>query len=235
MLLISQTLDLRGYACPLSRTKCNSRQLEIMVWELARYPVRSLHKIYPWDHDCLVRAVLSQAGTAPLHLPIIEGDDYFVTTFHKQPHLLPLQQQHKEMIEIEIALQCLHLMNFKKVYPQLQMPLSMETVHLAEAQMEIPFWIQVSETGADTPICTLRYADETIGQAYEAVGWAFPAATEYCKSFTIHDQGWEIFRHDLFPPVTIYPNSFSFLDFSFLFAWLLILPMSSARWLHLSS
>ena len=66
--------------------------------------------------------------------------------------------------------------------------------------MVIPFRIQVGETGAETPICALRYADETIGQAYEATGWAFPATTEDCKSFTIHDQGWEIFRRDLFPP-----------------------------------
>ena len=66
--------------------------------------------------------------------------------------------------------------------------------------MVMPFWIQVSETGAETPICTLRYADETIGQAYEAAGWAFSTTTENCKSFTVHNQGWEIFRHNLFPP-----------------------------------
>ena len=65
--------------------------------------------------------------------------------------------------------------------------------------MVISFWIQVSETGAKTPICALKYVDETIGQAYEAVGWAFPATTKDCKSFTIHNQGWEIFRHGLFP------------------------------------
>ena len=92
-------------------------------------------------------------------------------------------------------------MNLEKVYPQLQMPLPMDRVHLAEARTVIPFRIQVSETGAETPICALRYADETIGQAYEATGWTFPATTENCKSFTIHDQGWEIFRRDLFPPM----------------------------------
>ena len=91
-------------------------------------------------------------------------------------------------------------MNLEKVYPQLQMPLSIEMMHLVEAQMVILFQIQVSENGAETSICALRYTDETIGQAYEAVGWAFPAATEDCKSFTIHNQGWEIFRCDLCPP-----------------------------------
>ena len=75
----------------------------------------------------------------------------------------------------------------------------MDQVHLAEAQTVIPFRIQVSETRAETPICALRYTDETIGQAYEATGWAFPATTEDCKSFTVHDQGWEIFRCDPFP------------------------------------
>ena len=76
----------------------------------------------------------------------------------------------------------------------------MEMVHLAEAQMVIPFQIQFSETGAVTPIYVFRYADETIGQTYEAARWAFPTSTEDYKSFTVHDQGWEIFRHDLFPP-----------------------------------
>ena len=66
--------------------------------------------------------------------------------------------------------------------------------------MVIPFWIQVIETRAKISICTLCYTDETIGQAYEAAGWAFLAAIEDCKSFTIHDQGWEIFRCNLFPP-----------------------------------
>ena len=66
----------------------------------------------------------------------------------------------------------------------------METVHLVESRIVFPFWIQVSETGAKTPICALIYADETIGQAYEAAGWSFPTATNKdCKSFTIHDQG----------------------------------------------
>ena len=74
------------------------------------------------------------------------------------------------MMEIEIAPQRLCLINLEKVYPQLQMPLPMQTVHLVKAQMVIPFQIQVDETGAETPICALRYADETIGQAYEAVG-----------------------------------------------------------------
>ena len=64
----------------------------------------------------------------------------------------------------------------------------------------MPFQIQISETGAKTLICTLRYADETIGQACEAVEWAFPTATEDCKSFTVHDQGWENFRRNPFPP-----------------------------------
>ena len=72
-------------------TNLGGGQLEIMVCELARYPDRSLHKIYPWDRDCLVRAVLKQAGTAPLHLSIVKGDDYFVATYHDLPHLLPLQ------------------------------------------------------------------------------------------------------------------------------------------------
>ena len=119
----------------------DGRQLEIMVQELVRYPDGSLHKIYPWNHDCLVRAVLSQAETTLLHLSIIKGDNYFVVTFCDQPYLLPLQQQCKEMREIKIAPQYLCLMNLKKVYPQLQMPLLMETVHLAEAQMVIPFRI----------------------------------------------------------------------------------------------
>ena len=154
------------------RTLANlgGRQLEIMVCELARYPDRSLHKIYPWDRDCLVRAVLNQAGIALLHLSIVEGDDYFVVTYRNLPHLLPLQQQHKELMEIEIAPRRLHLMNLEKVYPQLQMPLPLDRVHLVEARTVIPFRIQVSETRAETPICALRYADETIGQAYEAVG-----------------------------------------------------------------
>ena len=147
-----------------------------------------------------MRAVLSQAGTAPLHLSIVEGDDYFVATYRNLPHLLPLQQQRKELMEIEIAPRRLRLMNLEKVYPQLQMPLPMDQVHLAEARTVILFQIQVGETRVKTPICALRYADETIGQAYEAAGWAFPATTEDCKSFTVHDQGWEIFRRDLFPP-----------------------------------
>ena len=66
--------------------------------------------------------------------------------------------------------------------------------------MVIPFWIQISETGVKTPIFIFRYVDNTIGQAYEAAGWAFPTVTGDCKSFTIHDQGWEIFRCNLFPP-----------------------------------
>ena len=147
-----------------------------------------------------MKAVLSQAGTTLLHLSIVEGDNYFVVTYCDLPHLLPLQQQCKEMMEIEIAPRCLCPMNLEKVYPQFQMPLPMDQVHRAEARMVIPFRIQVAETGAEDHICALRYADETIGQAYEAAGWAFPATTEGCKSFTIHDQGWEIFRCDLFPP-----------------------------------
>ena len=92
-------------------------------------------------------------------------------------------------------------MNLEKIYPQLVMLLQLETVHLAESRIVFHFQIQVGKTGAETPLCTLQYADETIGQAYEAVGWSFPVATlEDCKSFTIHDQGWEIFRCDLFPP-----------------------------------
>ena len=82
----------------------------------------------------------------------------------------------------------LHLMNIEKVYPQLQAP-----------WMEIPFQIQISNTRAETLICTLRYADETIGQACDAVEQAFPSTMEDWKSFTVHDQGWEIFRHNLFP------------------------------------
>ena len=178
--------------CLCALANLGGGQLEIMVWELVRYPNRSLHEIYPWDHDCLVRAVLSQAGTALLYLSIVEGDDYFMVMYHNLPHLLPLQQQCKEMMEIEIAPWCLHLMNLKKVYPQSQMPLPMETVHLAETQTVIPFWIQVGETGAETSICTLRYTDEIIGQAYEAARWAFPATTKDCKPFTVHNQGWEI-------------------------------------------
>ena len=77
--------------------------MEIMVQELARYPDGSLHKIYPWDHNCLVRAVLKQAGTAPLHLSTVEDNNYFMAMYHELPHLLPLQQQHKETMEIEIA------------------------------------------------------------------------------------------------------------------------------------
>ena len=84
-------------------TNLGGGQLEIMVRELIRYPDGSLHEIYSWDCDCLVRAILSQAGTALLHLSIVKGDDYFVVTYCDQPHLLPLQQQHKEMMEIEIA------------------------------------------------------------------------------------------------------------------------------------
>ena len=92
-------------------------------------------------------------------------------------------------------------MNLEKVYPQLQMLLPMETVHLAESRIVIPFWIQVSETGAKTPICALQYANETIDQAYETAGWSFPTATaKDCKSFMIHNQGWQIFRCNLFPP-----------------------------------
>ena len=104
-------------------------QLEIMVHELARYPDGSLHEIYPWDRDCLVRAVLCQAGTGLLHLSIVEGDDYFVVTYRDLPHLLPLQQQHKELMEIEIAPRRLRLMNLEKVYLQFQMPLPMDQVH----------------------------------------------------------------------------------------------------------
>ena len=80
------------------------------------------------------------------------------------------------------------------------MLLPMEMVHLATLWMVIPFWIQVSETGAETPLSVLRYVDETIGQAYEAARWAFPTTAEDHKSFTIHDKDWEIFRCDLFPP-----------------------------------
>ena len=89
--------------CLRALANLGGRQLEIMVRELARYLDRSLHEIYPWDHDCLVRAVLSQVGTALLHLSIIKGDDYFVAMYRDLPHLLPLQQQCKEMMEIEIA------------------------------------------------------------------------------------------------------------------------------------
>ena len=108
-------------------------QLETMKRELVRYPDGSLHEIYPWDRDCLVRAALKQQGTAPLHLSIVKGDDYFVATYHELPHLLPLQHQRNETREIEIAPQCLHWMNLEKVYPQFQMPLPMDQVHLAEA------------------------------------------------------------------------------------------------------
>ena len=79
-------------------------QLEIMVQELTRYSDGSLHEIYPWDHDYLVRAVLSQMGTVLFYLSIIKDDEHFITTFHNQPHLLQLQQQHKKMMEIEITL-----------------------------------------------------------------------------------------------------------------------------------
>ena len=80
-----------------------------------------------------MRAVLSQTGTAPFHLSIIKDNDHFIITYYEQPHLLPLQQQCKEMMEIEIAPQHLHLMNLEKVYLQIQMPLPMEMVHLVEA------------------------------------------------------------------------------------------------------
>ena len=176
-------------------------QLEIMVQELVQNPDGSLDEIYPWDRDCLVRAALHQMETAPFHISIIEGDDHFVTSFRNLPHLLPLQHQRKQLMEIEIAPRHLQPMNLEKVYLQLVMPLQMETVHLTESRIVIPFRIQVGETGAKTPICALHYADETIGQTYEAAGWAFSAATlEDNKSFTIHDQGWEIFRRNLFPP-----------------------------------
>ena len=105
--------------CLCALANLGGRQLEIMVQELVRYPDGSLHEIYPWDHDCLVRAVLSQTGTTLFHLSIIEGDDHFIAMYCDQPHLLPLQQQCKEMREIEIAPRCLHLMNLKKVYSQL--------------------------------------------------------------------------------------------------------------------
>ena len=109
------------------------RQLEAMRRELIRYPDGRLHEIFLWDCDCLVRAVLHQTGAAPFHLSIIEDDEYFITTFRDQPHLLPLQQQHKETMQIEITPQHLCLMNLKKVYLQLQMPLLMKMVYLAEA------------------------------------------------------------------------------------------------------
>ena len=35
-------------------------QLKAIRQELIRYPNRSLYKIFPWDHNCLVRAVLHQ-------------------------------------------------------------------------------------------------------------------------------------------------------------------------------
>ena len=82
----------------------------------------------------------------------------------------------------------------------MQIPLDLGDV-LDLPRMVFPFHIQTCETGARHPINTLTFWMETIGEAYEVAGWAFPTATyENTRSFTIHDQRWEIFQQDLFPP-----------------------------------
>ena len=128
-----------------------------MAQELVRYPDRSLYEIYPWDWDCLVRAVLYQTGTVPYYITIIKGDKYFAAVFRDQSLLHLLQHQHKKIMEIEIIPQHLHLMNLEKIYPQLQVSLSIEMVHLAKLRMIIPFQLQVSETRVETSISALRY------------------------------------------------------------------------------
>ena len=174
----------------------NGVKPEEMREQVMCYPNGSMHIAHPWDLDCFIDAVLRQLQSEAFYLHIydIPRDELTLSIFTQPPVLLLLQDQQKEVIEIEIAPRQIKRMNLDPVYSQIQIPLDLGDV-LNSPRMVFPFHIQTCETGARHPINALMFWMETIGEAYEAAGWAFSTATyEDTRSFTIHDQGWEIFR-----------------------------------------
>ena len=70
-----------------------------------------------------------------------------------------------------------------------------------------PFQVQPCETTARYMVNSWSYQYETLGQAYEGAGWAFPSETyEDTEPVRTHYQGFEIIRHS--PHLTPTPSHY---------------------------
>ena len=76
-----------------------------------------------------------------------------------------------------------------------QRPLSLQEASTA-SRLVTPFQVQPCETTARYTVNSWSYQYETLGQAYEGAGWAFPSETyKDTELVRTHYQGFEIIRH----------------------------------------